>query len=226
MRRTNGGWNGGRSMALLAAALVVISALPALAQPAPAEGDHFSERAHQDRTIVYFLRPPETHAFDLYHDYTESRPGVDRYLNVVRKGSSASAPSARNLDTGEVLKVETKTGKDVLASGGAQGEEIEPDSDVVVAHFAAVRPGTSVRLRIAETYTDAKSYGVNGGELVFDRTFGRPRDAVVLPAGWYLTASSIPAIVSETADGRIRLDFVNPRNDDIAVSIRARRRPQ
>jgi hypothetical protein len=27
------------------------------------------------------------------------------------------------------------------------------------------------------------------------------------------------------ADGRIRLDFVNPRPDDIAVLIEARRRP-
>jgi hypothetical protein len=34
------------------------------------------ERAHQNREIVYFLQPPETHAFDLYHDYTESRVGV------------------------------------------------------------------------------------------------------------------------------------------------------
>lgn len=64
-----------------------------------------------------------------------------------------------------------------------------------------------------------------GDELVFDRTFGRPRNAVVLPAGWYLTASSIPAIVSEMPDGRLRLDFVNPRPDEIAVLIKARRRP-
>ena len=34
-----------------------------------------TERAHQDRDIVYFLQQPETHAFDLYHDYTESRRG-------------------------------------------------------------------------------------------------------------------------------------------------------
>jgi hypothetical protein len=47
-----------------------------------------SERARQDREIVYFLQQPETHAFDLYHDYTESRPGVDNYLNVVRGGSA------------------------------------------------------------------------------------------------------------------------------------------
>src|SRR6267154_4067507 len=48
---------------------------------APFEGEtekeRLSERAHQDRDIVYFLQQPETHAFSLYHDYTESRPGMD-----------------------------------------------------------------------------------------------------------------------------------------------------
>ena len=34
-----------------------------------------SERAVQDREIVYFLKQPETHAFSLYHDYTASREG-------------------------------------------------------------------------------------------------------------------------------------------------------
>ena len=45
----------------------------------------FSERAFQDRDIVYFLQQPETHSLRLYHDYTEKRPGIDRYLNVVHK---------------------------------------------------------------------------------------------------------------------------------------------
>jgi hypothetical protein len=191
------------------------------------EEERLSERAHQDRTIVYFLQPPETHAFDLYHDYTESRPGVDRYLNVVRKGSAASKPSARILDTGETLTVETQTGAALLKAGlhtGETADEVPADADVVVIRFPPVPPEGSVRLRIAETYTDPKSYRLEGDELVFDRTFGRPRDAVVLPAGWSLTASSIPGTVSETPDGRVRLDFVNPRNDEIAVLIRARRR--
>jgi hypothetical protein len=196
---------------------------PARAIPAEENG-RLSERAHQDRTIVYFLQPPETHAFDLYHDYTESRPGVDRYLNVVRNGSTASKPSARNLDTGETLRVETLKGEALPKSGLADDEEVKPDDDVVVAHFAPVPAGGSARIRIAETYTDPQSYRLEGEDLVFDRTFGRPRNAVVLPAGWILTASSIPAQVSETADGRVRLDFVNPRPDEIAVLIEARRR--
>jgi hypothetical protein len=190
------------------------------------EDERLSERAHQDREIVYFLRAPETHAFDLYHDYTESRPGVDRYLNVVRKGSEASGPSARNLDTGEALPIEVQTGEAILRAGlhpGEEAGEVPADSEVVIARFPAVQPGASVRLRIAETYTDPKSYRLEGDELVFDRTFGRPRNSVVLPAGWSLTASSIPAVVTEMADGRVRLDFVNPRNDEIGVLIRARR---
>ena len=209
-----------------ALALVLLAAWPAAAQnpAAPAAEDRLVERAHQDREIVYFLQPPETHAFDLYHDYTESRPGVGRYLNVVRQGSKASNPSARNLDTGEALAVETVKGNALARTGTAEDEEVAPDSEVVVVHFPAVPPGGSVRLRIAETYTDAARYRLDGDELVFDRTFGRPRNAVVLPAGWYLTASSIPALISETGDGRIRLDFINPRPDEIAVLIKARRR--
>jgi len=204
--------------------LVLLAALPTAAQQGPSEEDRLVQRAHQDREIVYFLQQPETHAFDLYHDYTESRPGVGRYLNVVRKGSAASNPSARNLDAGEALSVETVHGDALAKTGTPEDEVVPPDAEVVVVHFPAVQQGRSVRLRIAETYTDPKSYRSEGDELVFDRSFGRPRNSVVLPAGWYLTASSIPAMVSETSDGRIRLDFVNPRPDEIAVLIKAKRR--
>jgi hypothetical protein len=213
-------------------------ATAAAPSPSPPPAARLSERAHQDRTIVYFLRQPESHAFDLYHDYTETRVGADKYLNVVRKGSASSAPSARNLDTGEALRVETLRGealrhsgldatelREVAAGGGgATASDIPPDTEVVIAHFEPVRQGESVRLRIAETYTDPRSYRLDGDRLVFDRTFGRPRNAVVLPVGWSLTASAIPATVTETADGRIRLELVNPRPDDIAVLIEARRR--
>jgi hypothetical protein len=209
------------------------SAVAAAAAATADFAERLAERAHQDRTIVYFLRQPETHAFDLYHDYTETREGTDKYLNVVRPGSASSNPSARNLDTGESLKVETLSGAALEREKLSAGERREVDEvgggssgvEVVIARFPPVPRGGSMRLRISETYTDPRRYRLDGGRLVFDRTFGRPRDAVVLPAGWYLTASSIPATVTETADGRIRLDFVNPRPDEIAVLLEARRRP-
>jgi hypothetical protein len=87
-----------------------------------------------------------------------------------------------------------------------------------------VQAGRSIRLRIAETYTDAARYRLEGDLLVWDRSFGRPANAVVLPAGWTLIHSSIPGTVSLTSDGRVRLDFTNPRPDEIRVVIHARRR--
>jgi hypothetical protein len=204
--------------------LAALAIAVAASAPAQQADERLTERAHQDRDIVYFLNPPETHSFDLYHDYTESKEGEDKYLNVVRKGSRASNPSARILDTGEKLAVETLHGEEIARAGLDIGEPVGPDSEVVLIRFPPVGKGCSVRLRISETYTDEKSYRLEGEELVFDRSFGRPRNAVVLPAGWYLTASGVPATVSLTTDGRVRLDFVNPRNDEIAVLIRAKRR--
>jgi len=181
------------------------------------------ERAHQNREIVYFLQQPETHAFDLYHDYTESRVGVDKYLNVVRSGSSVSRPSARILDTGEELKWEVLTG-DAIRRAGLDVPDVTPTTQVVVFHFTAVKPNGSVRLRMFETYTDSARYRLVGDTLLWDRSFGRPANAVVLPAGWYLTNSTVPGTISETADGRVRLDFINPRPDEIDVFLTARRR--
>jgi hypothetical protein len=182
------------------------------------------ERARQDREIVYFLQPPETHAFDLYHDFTESREGTDRYLNIVRAGSTVSNPKAVALDTGEPLSVETLRGEAIAKAGIDIGEPVHPQSEVVLVRFPKLAAGETRRIRISETYTDPARYRLDGDELVFDRSFGRPRNAVVLPSGYYLTNSSIPAVVSEAADGRIRLDFTNPRPDEIAVLITARKR--
>jgi hypothetical protein len=197
---------------------------PAAPSTGSSMGSRLSERAHQDREIVYFLQQPDTHAFSLYHDYTESRPGIDRYFNVVRPGSRASNASARLLDTGEALKVETVKGAALIAAKADVGEPLTPDAEVVVIRFPEVQKGQSFRLRIAETYADEGRYYMSGDELVWDRVLGRPRNGVVLPAGWYVTASSIPAVVTVTADGRVRLDYDNPRPDEVAVLLKARRR--
>jgi hypothetical protein len=203
---------------------IVASAQTANADVRQRRAARLAERAHGDREIVYFLQQPETHAFDLYHDYTESRPGTDKYLNVVRGGSTVSRPSARVLDTGESLRTEILKGAAITRAGIDIGQTIDTATEVVVIRFPAVKAGQSTRLRISETYTDTARYRLEGDELVWDRSFGRPANAVVLPAGWRLTGSSIPATVSETADGRIRLDFINPRNDEIEVLITAKRR--
>lgn len=202
---------------------------PARAQSSPPRGSaalaaRFAERAAQTRDIVYFLRQPETHTFDLYHDYTETREGADKYVNVVRAGSTASNPSAFILDTGEPLTTKFLKGEQITRAGLDIGDPVTPETEAVVIPFPAVKKGQSVRLRISETYTDSARYRVEGDELIWDRGFGRPTNTVVLPAGWYLAFSAVPATVSLTDDGRVRLDFVNPRLDEIQVLIVARRR--
>ena len=195
---------------------------------APFEGEteqeRLSERAHQDREIIYFLQQPETHAFRLYHDYTESRAGADKYFNVVRSGSKVSDPSAYVLDTGEKLETKTMTGAVLAAAKIDAGEPVDAAAQVVVIPFSPVQAGQKIRVRISETYTAPVSYHTYGDELVFDRSLERPRNAVVLPEGWYVTASSIPATVSQMKDGRIRLDFWNGRPDPVDVLIKAKRR--
>jgi hypothetical protein len=141
----------------------------------------------------------------------------------VRAGSTVSAPSAVNLDTGEPVPFEVLKG-DAITKAGLEVSNVTPQTEAVVFRFPPVQAGTSVRLRMSETYTDSVRYTVKDGELVWDRGFGRPSNIVVLPAGWALTNSSVPATVSTRRDGRVQLDFVNGRNDEIAVLITARRR--
>ena len=81
----------------------------------------------------------------------------------------------------------------------------------------------NLRLRIEETYTDPARYALIDGQLMWNRSFGRPRNDIVLPAGWHVTTSSIPATVTLTEDDRVRLSYVNPRPDSIDVFVKARR---
>jgi hypothetical protein len=192
----------------------------------PTERARLSERAHQagDRDIVYFLQSPETNAFSLYHDYTEWREGTSKYFNVVRTGSKVSNPSGKILDTGEAVATEVLTGAELKKRGlDAGGEQVAPEQQVVVFGFPAVKKGETLRLRMYETYTAPQSYRLDGDELVFDRSFGRPRNSVVLPRGWYLTWLSIPAVVRQTTDGLTRIDFVNGRPDSIDVLMKGKK---
>ncbi|MEO7029057.1 MAG: hypothetical protein ABI147_06605 [Acidobacteriaceae bacterium] len=188
------------------------------------ERARLTERAYEDRDIVYFLQQPETHSFSLYHDYTERRAGVNGYANVVREGSVASHPSAYVLDTGEQLKTAEMSGAEMVASKINTGEEVEAKARVVVIPFTAVKQGETLRLRIAETYTAPVSYRLDGEELIFDRSLGRPRNAVVLPSGWYVTASAEPATVSLLPDGRVRMEYWDERPETADVLLKARRR--
>lgn len=215
-------WNVGPS----AVPLVVEVRRMAAPEAVPPElTERLQERATQSREIVYYLNDPDTHSFDLTHDYTEERPGVGVYTNVVRAGSKVSNPAAHNLDTGEALPAETLKGAAIAAAGG-DAPGATADTEAVLFRFKPPAAGESRRLRISETYTDPERYRRVGNTLIWDRKFGRPVNAMVLPSGWVLTSSSAPATVTREPDGRIRLDFINPRTDELSVLITATRLDQ
>ena len=182
-------------------------------------------RAEQDREIRYWLLDPTSHQFRISHDFTVTRVGQKSVHSFVRKGSVVS-PDARmfNLDTGEPLHTHNVTGKEVNALG-YYPTPTDPESVVVQGDLPkTVSEGETVRVRVEESYTDPVGYKMEGGELVWTRTLGRPLNYVTLPEGWMLAAVNTPAVITLDPQGRVMLRFTNIRNDELNVTIRARRR--
>jgi hypothetical protein len=179
-------------------------------------------RAEQDREIHYWLLDPDSHQFKISHDFTESKPGQKYVHSFVRKGSVVTKSVVIDLNTGKELETYNVTGKSVNALG-YYPTPTDPDSVVVQGNLDhALAEGESVRVRVIETYTDPVGYRMEGNELVWDRTLGRPYNDVTLPQGWMLTSTSVPAIISLDAEGRVVCRYTNPRNDEIHVVMKAK----
>ena len=216
-----------RSTRFVPALLLCLGVSWSIAPGAEAQNQNpLTERAYQDREILYELQTPDTHAFRITHDYTVRKVGEKYYFNVVRAGSHVTNPESIDLDSGEKLKCEIINGKQAVDRRLPITDTIKDDSEIVVTYLArAVEQGTTNRIRLMETYADPKSFFLDGDELVWDRTFGRLRNTVVLPPGWYVTGLASPATIQTLPDGRVSIYVVNPRNDEVRVYLRARRRP-
>lgn len=176
-----------------------------------------------DEITVYELLPPETHQFAIVYDVTATREGAPVYFNAIRQGAVATKERVIERSTGKELKFEVVGGKDAKATGWLSPRAQEGMQYIKVSLPGPVPKNGETRIRIFKTYTDPKSYGMQGDRLVFDRPLGIRRNVVVLPAGWELIASASPGIVSTQEDGRIRLSFLNDRDDQLPVKITARR---
>ena len=182
-------------------------------------------RAEQDREIRYWLLDPAGHQFRISHDFTVTRPGQKSVHSFVRKGSTV-APDSRmfDLDTGAPLHTHVVSGREVNALG-YYPTPTDPDSVVVQGDLPKpVGEGESVRVRVEETYSDPVGYQMDRSELVWTRTLGRPLNYVTLPEGWMLTGVNTPAVITLDPQGRVTLRFTNIRNDELAVTIRGKKR--
>lgn len=182
--------------------------------------------AFADEMTLYELLPPETHQFAITYDVSQTREGARYFFNPIRPGSVATKERVIDRATGKELKFEAVSGKDAKTTGLVNPATKDDAEFIKVTLPAPVAAGGGTRIRIFKTYTDAPSYYLNpDGLLVFDRPLGIKRNVVVLPKGWELVGCASPAIVSTDADGRVRVSFVNDRDDQLPVKITARRLP-
>ena len=178
-----------------------------------------------DELTVYELLAPSTHAFDIIYDVTATREGSPYFFNPIRQGSAASKERVVDRATGKPLEWE------VVDAATAKASQFGPRQAADDARFLRVKlakpvpKGAETRIRIYKTYTDPPSYYETANGFVFDRPLGIKRNVVVLPKGYELVGSGSPAIVSTGPDGRIRVSFLNDRDDQLPVKIAGRKLP-
>jgi len=178
-----------------------------------------------DEMTVYDLLAPATHSFDIIYDVSATAAGAAWFFNPIRPGSTASKERAIDRATGKPLSLSIVDGKTAKSAGGIDASTPDDARFLRIALPRPVPKGSETRIRIFKTYTDAGSYNETAAGLVFDRPLSIKRNLVILPKGYELTGSASPAIVSTDADGRIRLSFLNDRDDQLPVRVTARRLP-
>jgi hypothetical protein len=179
-----------------------------------------------DELTVYELLAPETHSFAIIYDMATTAEGSPYLFNPIRRGSVATKERVVDSATGKELKFEVVSATEAR-SHGLRGHP-NPDQQYIQVTLAHPVPHNGeARVRIFKTYTDAASYNPDGtgAGLIFQRSFGIKRNVIVLPAGYELVVCGAPGIVSTQADGRIRVSFVNDRDDELLVKLKGRKLP-
>lgn len=193
-------------LALRLLAVLFLSAIAALAS---------------DELTIYELLAAESHAFAITYDMSTTAEGSPYLFNPIRRGSVATNERVIDAATGKELKFETISAADAQAHGLRGRPNADQYIQVTLAH--PVPHNGEARVRIFKTYTDPASYNPDGADLVFQRSFGIKRNVIVLPRGYELIACGAPGIVSMQADGRLRVSFVNDRDDELLVKLRGRK---
>jgi hypothetical protein len=169
----------------------------------------------------YELLAPGSARFRILYEVWATTPGARFYLNPIRRGSVASDEAVFDRATGAALRFEVVDGATARTLGVSRADTA--DRFIKVELPRPVPPGGLVRLLIDKTYQDAKSYYEEGGDIVFARSLGIKRNAVVLPAGYELIGCNVPSQVLTEPDGRTLVSFINAGPDAASLVVRARK---
>jgi len=182
-------------------------------------------RAEDPRSIVYWLEDPEAHRLTLALELFLDRPGQQHVYSQLRVEDNITSPSTLDVDRGVELPTRIVSGAEANALGDAPAPFAAGASVLVADLVEPVPAGGNVRVRLFQTATDPKEYGVQpNGDLRYDRFLARATTRIVLPEGWDLTSTDQPATVSRDDRGRVVLDFTKSGGDTAPVLVTARRR--
>jgi len=189
--------------------------------------------AAQDREYVtadtytrYELLAPDSHSFKILYEVTETRPSARFHFNIIRPGSEASDESVVDRATGKPLPFEVISGKAAREDGTAGEQRLQPEAHYIRVKLARPVPARGeARLLIVKTYKDAASYFTEGPVIVFTRSLGIPRNAIVLPAGYELVSVNTPVQVATEADGRVRVSYINSNPGEVTSRLTAKKLP-
>lgn len=181
---------------------VTIHARPTSAAFKPAA---YTDMFFDDIKTTYDLDAPETH-----------RMRIEQIYSDYRKGERATLDSLSYLPLQDLKVVDLDTARELPVSkaGAAPAVKLE-------VPIASDRQ--SAHLRLTGTLTDSR-YSVDGGDLVFERTLHGLRNAVLLPAGWDVSAVSQSGTIG-TYQGRAFVSLINLNaENNYTVRVRATKR--
>lgn len=180
----------------------------------------------------YELLDPASASFRILYEVTATAPGARYFWNPIRKGSVASNESVTDPASGRPLKFTEVSGAQA-GSNGFGGAAADTRYLQIELPRPVPRDG-EIRLLIDKTYRDEKSYFVEPqtGFIVFSRSLGIKRNAVVLPLGYEAVACNYPSqvfseplaeVAGSSPGTRLRLSFMNLGPDAVSYVVKARR---
>lgn len=174
--------------------------------PAAPSSTLFSQEAYTE----YALLAPGTEQFAITYLLESTRVGATTISNPTRAGSEGTDLSVFDPRTGQPLKFTY---------------DPQPNGDHAINATlpAPIPEGGIGRVLIYKTYKDARTYQMNGDNLVWVRSLAGYRLGVVLPKGFAFTSANVAAQMSTTADGRLKLAFASPSGASNNLTIHAHR---
>ena len=164
----------------------------------------------QDAYTEYEILAPGTEQFRIRFLPEETRVGATELVNTTRGGSEGS----------DIEVYDPRTGKPLKFTYQQDGSDPENHAIRATLPFPVPEGGIG-RVLIYKTYRDARTYMMQGDDLVWVRSLSGYRLGVILPLGFAFTSSNVAAQLTTLADGRLKLAFANPSGQSNPLTIHA-----